>query len=437
MRRSWKDYFRIICILLSVLIIAETTQATGYDIVNRFKLLEDKFKTNEMLTPLGHDFLFDVGILLNKDLFDVIDEVDKVSDTPGDTTAKLAAAQALLRKYDKTEQNVRFRLNLGFPLPSFTAFGVKIIPDFRTHVGLGILLGFRSSNLSVADLIAQAAEYLGSDIPDAIKNKLSIAACTSGMTAGTDIVQHMINTSGCGLSEAEKALVTPFVGKYKLPSDTTIPDIHNYIKGEAKVGFNFNYIYDEHFFGTLALYGLGRADMKVRVSADALANKGEVGDLGEELNTTVNLASDYRFGYKNGNLRGWAAIEEIKLSRMSDNEEKAGALRFGDDPLLRVHGEYLYKLSIFNVKPFVGVHKRSGYGFGDGLYAGADMGMYVWGDRLGLRLRTMVDNEHFTLSPMAKLWFMHLDYMLKAPLKSEVDGVKPSALHSLNFRLFF
>ena len=105
--------------------------------------------------------------------------------------------------------------------------------------------------------------------------------------------------------------------------------------------------------------------------------------------------------------------------------------------MIRLHGEYMYKLSFFSVKPFGGVHKRSGYGLGNGIYGGADLGLHVWQERLGLRFRGMLDSEHFTFSPMAKLWFMSVEYMLKTPIKSEIDGVKPSTLHSVNFRLAF
>ena len=121
---------------------------------------------------------------------------------------------------------------------------------------------------------------------------------------------------------------------------------------------------------------------------------------------------------------------------MSDNKEKGGELIYGNDPLIRLHGEYLYRLSGFTLKPFAGVHKRKGYNVGDGFYAGADIGLHIWGNRLGVRGRGMVDKEHFTLSPQLKLWLMHLDYMLKVPVKSEVDGVKPATIHSLNLRFF-
>ncbi len=402
-------------------------EAQAYQIIDRFQLLEDKFRTQEMLRPLEHDFIFDITALANTDLLDFVDEADQVS--KGESSTQLSRAQDFLRKYDKTEQNLRVGLNLGIPLFSFTAWGVKFKPSIRAQGNLGFLMGIRTTNITTA----QALEYVGNDIDAQVKSALQ--ACDfSGIGAGADIVQYAIALPSC-LSAAEKIAAAPYVGKYFYPSDTSVPDIYNYIKGEARVGLNFDYVWDEHFFGALSLYGLGRADYTLRVSASTLANNSDALDLPDDLNTTVNMAMDYRLGYRNGNLTGFVAFEDVKLARMSDEEETAGQLFYGEDMLIRLHGEYLYKLSFFSVKAFGGVHKRSSYGLGDGYYLGGDFGAHVWEDRVGLRMRGMIDSEHLTISPMIKLWLVHLEYMLKQPIKSEVDGVKPSTIHSLNLRI--
>ena len=103
----------------------------------------------------------------------------------------------------------------------------------------------------------------------------------------------------------------------------------------------------------------------------------------------------------------------------------------------RLHSEYKYDFMVFTVRPFAGVYNRFGYGQDAQLYGGADLGTYVWDDRIGVQLRGMVDEEHFTLSPRLKLWLMQLEYSLKQPLKSKINDTKVSTLHSLNFRLFF
>lgn len=428
MKNRFLFAFKILALIAGVTFLAEA-QSADYDVVKRFKLLEDKFATHEMLTPLGHDFLIDIHALLNKDLFDFIDEADAVSKTQGSDAQKIAAAQTFLHKYDKTEQNVRVRLNLGFPLPSFTVWGVKLVPDFRVGAGLGILMGIRTTTFDINNIL----QYVGNDIDPALLTYLQ--SCNfSGITSASnkDIVQFAV--TNCGVPAA---VATPYLNKYYAPSDLTAPNVFNYVKGEARAGFYVGYEKGEHWFGNVNLYGLARADAKIVVTDAALAGNGEVGELPDELNTTMNMVTDLKFGYKNGNLQGFAAVEELKIARMSDNEAKAGKLLYGEDALIRVQGDYLYKFVGFDLKPFAGTHVRSGYGAGDGFYAGGDIGYYVWNDRIGLRFRTMVDKEHLTISPAAKLWFMHIEYMLKTPMKSEVDGVKPSTLHSLNFRLFF
>jgi|GEM_PF-607529 len=436
MKNTMKAWAKIILIVAGVIFIAETQ--AEYQIIDRFQLLEDKFRTQEMLRPFEHDFILDITALANTDVLDFVDEAEGVADFQGTDEEKLAKAQTVLRKYDKTEQNVRLGLNFGIPLFSFTAFGVKIKPSIRGQANLGFLMGIQTATLTVS----QAFNYLGNDIPVEIRNKLNncVGSFTPGATvASRDIVLFMLNNAAiCGLSVAEQAYLSQpeFQNKYIFPADTTVPDIFNYVKGEARVGLNFDYIYDEHFFGTFSLYGLGRADYQVRVAADALINSNsDVGELPDELNTTINAAFDYRFGYRNGNLMGFVSVEDVKIARMSDQEEEAGTLAYGEDPLIRLHGEYLYKYSLFSVKPFAGTHKRSSYGFGDGFYAGADLGAHVWEDRVGLRMRAMIDGEHVTFSPMMKLWLVHVEYMLKQPVKSDVDGVKPATIHSLNFRI--
>ena len=420
---------RIFLLLAGVVLLAETQAA--YHIVDRFQLLEDKFRTHEMMRPYDNDdFIFDVSALLNTDMTDFIDEAKDVADFEGSSTEQLAMSQEFLRKYDKTEQNLRVNVGLNIPFFDFSVAGVKFKPSLRVNGNLGMLMGIQASNLT----IEQAVEYLGSDVPDFLKNAL--LSCVTDSVKGQNIITYLINTPSCGLTNQQKEVAREYESEnYIFPADTTTPDIYNYIKAEARAGLYFDYIYDEHFFGQFNVYALGRADYRVRVSSESLTNDGDVIDLPDEMNTTINAAVDYTLGYRNGNLTAYAGIEDLKLTTVSDNEEEGGALIYGNDPLFRVHSEYLYKFMLFSVKPFVGLHKRASYGFSDGYYVGADLGAHVWSDRVGLRVRGMVDSEHFTFSPMAKLWLVHVEYMLKTPLSSEVGGLKPATIHSLNLRI--
>ena len=411
-----------ILFLLSNNVFAQET----YEVVKRFKLLEDKFKTMDMLNEPGHDFYLDLGVLVNKNLTGFIDEAKEVED-PNDTIA-LSNAQTFLKKYDKTEQNARVRFGLGVPLPSFTIFGAKVKPNLRVGVRAGVLMGIRSESFTVAD----ALSFLPSDLDPVVQAVLETCNfVTPGLSPGEDIVQYAVDY--CGL---DSTIAAEYIDKYKYPTDDTVPLVHNYVNGEGRAGLYFDYSYEENWWGSFNLYGLARADARMIVSADTLAGKEEIGDIDLD-NNVVDLTTDLKFGYKNGNLRMFTAIEDITIASIADNEEESGTPLYGDDVMFRLHGEYIYKLSNFDVKAFGGTHYRSGYDVGDGYYLGADLRLHVWGERMKIRVRGMIDSEHFTFAPMLDLWLIRLEYVLKQPMSSDVNGVKPSTLHALNFRLEF
>lgn len=421
MKPSIQTYLRLLCLVLGIIFLAEAQSA---DVVKRYTLLEDKFRTIEMLRAPGHDFLFDVSAWLNADVQDVIKEAEGLSKTPGSSTDKLNAATTFLEKYNKTEQTLRVNVDFGIPLFSFTIGGVKIIPDLRFGFNLGFHLGIESRPITVADI----ASFVPAQFAE-------IASCGLNPTAGQDLVALYI-AADCSSAD-EEAAATPYLNKYFWPSNLATPSLFPYIKGEGHAGFLVNWIKGENWFGHVNLYALGRSDVALRVTADTLAQNADTVDLPDEDNTTINASTDIQVGYTKNKMTGYASINEIKLATVSDNIAKGGETNYGFDPLFRLHGEYAMELAFMDFKPFAGLHKRKAYDFTDGLYAGAELGAYVWGDRLGLMLRGMLDTEHLTFTPRAKLWFAQLEYNLKLPIKSEIDGVKPSSLHSLNFRLFF
>jgi hypothetical protein len=422
MNPSIQTYVRLLCLVLGIIFLAEAQSAEP---VSRYTLLEDKFRTIEMLRAPGHDFLFDVSAWLNADVQDVIKEAEGLSKTPGDTNAKIAAASAFLNKYDKSEQTLRVNVDFGVPIFSFTIGGIKFIPDLRFGFNLGFHLGIESRPITIADI----ASLVPSEFAE-------IASCgLAEPAAGADIVALYI-AADCSDAN-EEAAATPYLNKYFWPSNTATPSLFPYIKGEAHAGFLVNWIKGENWFGHVNLYALGRSDVALRVTADTLARNADTVELPEEDNTTINASTDIQIGYTHNKMTAFVAINEIKIATISDNIAKGGETNYGFDPLIRLHGEYKMELAFFDLKPFAGLHKRKAYGLSDGLYAGAELGAYVWGDRLGLMMRGMLDTEHITLTPRVKLWFAQLEYNLKLPVKSEIDGIKPSSLHSLNFRLFF
>ncbi|MDO9182105.1 MAG: hypothetical protein Q7U04_06840 [Bacteriovorax sp.] len=419
-------------LLAAASLIATISNAFSYDVVDRYKLIDDKLKTEEMLEPIGHDFFLDVGATANKNLTSFIDDIQKASKFEGTSQAKLTNAQTVLAKYDKTEQTVKVNLALGFPIFRFSIGDLKIQPNVRVFADVGANIGIRSDKIT-ADTIF---DLINIELPATLKTV--IRGGFNSYVKGDDILAPASNPNLCTTSGFDITVQTACLdskAKYFFP-DTTVPDMFLFAKVDGRVGIYNDYTYGEHFFGNWNIYGLSRTDIFQRVNSSMIANGTKI-DLPKKKNTEMALDTDFRVGYNNANYRVFASVEDMKLSKLKDRSSESKALSYGYDPLMRLHAEAVFRLSALSLTPFVGFHKRAGYGFSDGMYAGADAGAHVWGDRLGLQLRGMADKQYITLSPRLKLWLLQLEYSLKKPLKSMDGDVKLSALHSIDLRLFF
>lgn len=409
----------------SVLLSSVAFAEEKYDVVKRFKILDDKLKTERMLTPIGHDFFLDINATLNTNITDFVDDVKKAADAKD--TAK---ANEVLDKYNDTEQTLKINANLGFPLPSFGAFGGRMTPNFRVLTDVMANFGINKRVLSNAEIIDLFKESLPQDLQDLI---LGIDLTT----ASGDL--NAVCLTEAGVDTNLQAYCNQYVpvGKYTIPAGGAAePTIDAYAKVDVKAGF-FNQWQDEkHFFGEWNLYALGRMDYFQYVTGSQIAN-GEKIETPDELNTEVTAQTDLKVGYKNANYSVFAAVEEIKLAQVKERKAASKELKYEYDPLMRVHAEALFRNYYLSIKPFAGVHKRSGYGFSDGWYLGSDFAGHVWSDRLGIQFRAMVDNSYFTLSPRIKLWIMQFEYNFKKPVKDKIDDVKLSTLHSIDVRFFF
>lgn len=404
--------------------------ANAYDVVERYKIIDDKFKTEAMMRPIGHDFFIDLSVAMNKNLTDVIDDVEKATKFQGTTAQKINEANRILTKYNKTEQTLKVNFGLGFPLPSFTAFEVGLVPNFRVLLDIGANIGIQTKALTNDDILNMFADQ----VPAALESYLRTLDLIGN--AGSDVRTLCLAAMTPGSAAYIYCSSLP-TGVYVIPNvGTQNPTLNIFGKADLKAGFFNTYTFSDHFFGEFNLYGLGRADHYQFITGTQVAGGVSI-EAPDKMNTEVTAQVDYRLGYKNANYSTYLSVEELKLAKVSDRDAGSKAQRYENNALIRLHGEALFKLSALSLKPFAGVHKRSGYGFGDGVYVGADAGAYVWGDRLGLQMRGMFDKQYITLSPRIKIWLMQLEYSLKKPLKETDGDVRLTALHSLDFRLFF
>jgi hypothetical protein len=410
---------------LTAVLALHATSVFSYDVVDRYKLIDDKLKTEQMLEPIGHDFFLDAGVSLNKNVKTFVDDVKQANDFQGTTGAKITNAQNVLAKYDKTEQTVKLNVGLGFPIFKFSLGELHVQPNVRVLVDGGANIGVRSETLTPQLIL----DLINIDLPTELKNKILAQAITPGGDILAPICPTLVDPQALAACNAN-------VGKYFYPTRTDLPNMLLFAKIDGRAGFYNDYTYGEHFFGDWNLYALSRTDVFQRVNADMIARGSKV-ELPKTKNTELSLLTDYRIGYKNSNYHIFGSVEDVKLSKLKDRKVGSKELSYSYDPLMRVHADALYKFSVLSFNPFLGVHKRKGYGFSDGVYVGADTGAHVWGDRIGLQLRTMADKQYLTLSPRLKLWLLQLEYSLKAPLKSMDGDVKLSAINSIDVRLFF
>jgi hypothetical protein len=374
-------YFKALSLTSALLLSASNVFA--YDVVDRFKLIDDKLKTDQMLRPLGHDFFLDIGATLNKNVQDVVKDISDVGKTTGTDTEKLAAAQGILAKYEKTEQTVKVNVALGFPIFRFSAWDLKVQPNIRAFVDVGANIGIRSDVLTIQDVL----DLFPSEIPAEFKTYI-----TTLTTPGTDIIV------ACKADNSLSLTIRTFCGtqpekKYIIPNLALgVPNVSLFAKLDGRVGLFNDYTYGEHFFGNLNIYGLSRTDIFQRVTKDMIASGSKI-EFPKEKNTEMTLQTDYRLGYKNDNYKVFASVEELKLNKMKERKVGSKALSYGYDPLMRLHADAIYKFSILSLNPFVGFHKRSGYGFSEGMYFGADAGAHVWETVLAFRCAVCLINN--------------------------------------------
>ena len=396
-----------------------------YNSLKRFTLLEDKFKTEEMLRPYGHDFLKDIVVRTNKDLRGFIGDIRDLTNLEGMTqTQKLERAQEILGQYNRTEQMIYARLHLGIPVFSFKIFGISFKPNIRIGIDWGINLGIRNYVLTGERIL----DLLGSEVAPELREYWA-RIDTSTLSPGDDMALVFCTAEGIPVN------LCPNRGRYFWPEDQDSPMMDVFTKVDAKAGFFIPYE-TKHWFGDFNLYPLFRSDFKLLMSADQIArNQNPIEGIGgDRLKEQLFLMADYKLGYRNSNYSLFFSAEELKIDHLSDNIDQAGDIAYQTSPLYRFHATAIYRWGIFLLRPFIGMHKRKGYGLNDGQYGGLDLGTYVLGDSLYILFRGMGDKEHFTFSSRFKLVFLELEYSIKTPMKNEIDDVKISTMHSLNLR---
>ena len=431
--------------ILVLLTLALASQAFGYNGINRLQLIEDRYKLQESLAPLGHDFAIDTRLSIGGEIFELVDDINDLQ-TLSDGTATDNEVQSkfteLTNTWNGREFSGRYSLDAGIPLFKFKAWGLKFTPELiRFQLGVTGVVGITEEVLTKQDVIS----FLPDGMPVELQNVIlgldfnnsrpgnadqDLADFISQEIAAGNVpnIRGTVNlNSFSGLVTINEDLKDALVNGQRLPAAEI------YAKVETKVGPQVAWE-GKHFFGHAALYGLGRMDYQFSIAASNVNNMTDALNIPQTLEE-MNMAVDASLGYKNANYQIVASMNEVKLFNIS--EEDDADLRYGNPMMYKVQADARFRpYSFLKLNLYGGFHKREGYEFMDGVYAGASTGLFVWKDRLGINLRTQLDQDHLTLTPNLKFWIMQVDGMYKVPIASERNGVEVSPAYSINLRVF-
>ena len=408
--------------------------AGPYDALSRFRLLDDRFKTDGHLFPIKHDFFIGISGLFNTDLQDKVKDLFDLSrqnDPPDDIQGQIQEIQKFLKKYNDTETFLRTSLRAGIPLPSFRIRRITFRPHLNILASGGGILHMREDILDSRNV----ASYVGSEIPEVLKQKL--VDNWERINTGDDIVDWILTNDSTSIPEEYRAnLRARFVGKYFMP-DRETSSLETYLDLETKVGFFIDYEISKRWDGELNIYSLGRSDFRLKADAQTIVNNREVIKFPKHMNTTSYISADYVFRYTNRDLRLALSVEELRLFNTSDNEAKGGKLVRNTHPLFRFHGSYRDRWRFLYFSYFLGVHQRKDYTMREGYYIGGTLWMPLWRDRILPVFLGKIDSEYITIAPSFNMGPMRMSYSLMTPLKSTLNGLTLSNLHSVDIRFVF
>ena len=431
-------------IIFGFLLIGLAAHVQSYDAVDRLQLLEDRFKLQESLSPIGHDFALDTRLTIGGEIFDLVDDINEIqtladSQAGGNENQIQAKFTELTQTWSGREFVGRYTLDAGIPLFKFKAWGLKFTPELlRFQLGATAVVGINEEVISKEDVIS----FLPDGVPQALQDvilSLDFNNASDNQDLALFISQEIRagNVQGVrgelNLNEyAGLVTISPEL-KNALTVGQKLPAAEIYAKVESKIGPQVAWE-GKHFFGHAALYGLGRMDYQFNIAASNVENMTDALNIPQTIEEW-NMAVDASVGYRNANYQVVASLNEVKLFNVQESEN--ADLTYENPMMVKIQADARFKpYSFLNLNAYGGVHKREGYDFMDGVYVGASSGLHVWKERLGINLRTQLDQDHLTLTPNLKFWIMQIDGMYKVPIASERDGVENSPAYSINLRFF-
>jgi len=433
--------------ILILLMLALCSKAFAeYNIVERTTLIEDRLKLQESLRPRGHDFFIDANAFFSTDALDLADDLQTTAeriDSLEDDNEIISEFSKLTDKWSGKELGGRLNFGAGIPLFQFEAWGIKFVPELiRADFGFTANVAVSTEKITSTTILNLLSQDDRANIPPEVltvvstleNNDFSVGATLYSVLVAQDAaLEDLLDLPQN--AKAKNALSSFKVNQTIMNAleGIDVPNLDIYLKADLKVGPKVAW-YGDNFFGHINLYGLLRVDTANKLTSANMTGDTASLDTPTDVEET-NLTFDAAVGYRAENYSIIASMDEVKLASLSE-ADNANNL-YGTPILFKLYGEMNFRpFDFMKLKAFGGIHKRTGYGIGDGYFLGADLGAYVWGDRLGIQFRTQLDAEHITLAPQLKFWVMQLEGMYKMPLSDEVEGRKTGSILGVNFRIF-
>ena len=204
---------------------------------------------------------------------------------------------------------------------------------------------------------------------------------------------------------------------------------------ETGLGPKLHFRYRKRYIGFLKFHSTFKTDLNIkRDAASYQSDPPNINAAGQNLHG--DLALDFGIGYRR---RRWNVnyfMENLKLMELV--APKNNDFAYGNKSLMALHGSYKWKHKGYSIKALAGAHQRAGhYSWGEAYYLGSELAASTLKGKLGISTKLTMDPEHWNVGLKVNGLIGQLDYLLKLPKKSSIDGVKLSSFHSLSLRLFF
>lgn len=214
--------------------------------------------------------------------------------------------------------------------------------------------------------------------------------------------------------------------------------IQLYAKMDVKVGFNFNWFWDdqEFYYSDFFIHGLKRRDHFIQAEGTTLIANKDALDINEAADNSITLlAGDIKLGYRKDKIDAFVSLEELKLTEVSDNRDFPGGTNFGvSKAMLRLHGSYeMDSESFYKFKPFAGLFKRSYYTIEDTVYIGSEV--FLWEGMFSAVLKT--DIHYGTFTPRFRWGALQVELTYRVPYDGNLNGLTVDPYYGANLRLAF